>query len=73
MATNVVGLVVAVFIVAILASALLPTAFNSMFGANTSSWDEGTVAIWNVLPIIFIIVVLLGVLVLAGLKFTGTI
>ncbi len=68
---NVVMLVVGVFIVAILASALLPTAFTAMFTANTSEWDSGTVAIWNILPIIFIIAVLLGVLVLAGLKFTG--
>jgi len=70
---NVVGLVVGVFLVAILASALLPTAFDAMFTANTSSWDTGTVAIWNVLPIIFIIAVLLGVIALAGLKYTGKI
>ncbi len=70
---NVVGLVVMIFVVAILAASLLPTAFTAMFTANTTAWDSGTTAIWTILPIIFIVAVLLGVLVLAGLKVTGKI
>jgi hypothetical protein len=44
-----------------------------MFTANTTSWDSGTVAIWNILPVLFVVAILLGVLVLAGLKVTGKI
>lgn len=70
---NVVGLIVLIFLAAVLAGALLPTAFNSIFNANTSSWDSGTVSIWNVLPILFIIAVIIAVLAVVGLKVSGKI
>ncbi len=70
---NVLQLVIGIFIVAILAAALLPVAFTAMFTANTTAWDSSTVTIWNILPIIFIITILVGVLALAGLKMSGKI
>jgi len=59
-------LVIGVFIVAILIGALIPTAINSIVVANTTGWDAGTVATYNALPILIIVVI---VAVLAGLAY----
>lgn len=40
-----------------LLSALLPGAFANFFGADTSGWDAGTIAIWGLLPLLAIIAV----------------
>lgn len=35
-------------------SALIPGALNNFFGADTSSWDSGTVALWTIIPLAII-------------------
>lgn len=32
-------------------SALLPSAFDNFFGANTTTWDTATVALWGLIPL----------------------
>jgi len=59
-------LVIGVFIVAILIGALIPTAIQSIVGANQTGWDAGTIATYDALPILIVVVI---VAVLAGLAY----
>ncbi len=46
-------------------AALIPVGINLLIGVDTSAWDPSIAAIWDVLPII-IIVVILGILLTIG-------
>jgi hypothetical protein len=35
-------------------SAIVPGAFDNFFGANTTGWDAGTVALWSLIPLAII-------------------
>lgn len=62
-----VGLAIGIYVLA----ALIPGAITSLFGADTSSWDASTVALWAVVPIIVIAGILLVVLPRGGGKGAG--
>jgi hypothetical protein len=42
-------------VVAILASALLPTALTSLADASTSGWSASSIAMWAVIPVAILI------------------
>ena len=52
----VIGLAISVLIVA----AVLPDAISALFNVSTVGWSTGTVAIWNVLPLIIIAAIALS-------------
>lgn len=51
-----------VLVICLLAAALLPVAIETLIGVNTTTWSTGAVAIWDALPIIILVGVLLGFL-----------
>lgn len=51
--------IVALVVVAILASALIPTAITSIVGVNTTTWGTGAIAMWGVIGIFVVLCVLL--------------
>lgn len=51
--------IVGIFIVLLLGAVLLPIAFTAIFNANTTGWDSNTVTIFNLLPIIGVVAVIL--------------
>jgi len=51
--------VIGVFIVLLLTAVLLPIAFNLIFNANTTGWDDSTVTIFGLIPIIAIVAIIL--------------
>ena len=51
-------LIMAVFIVAILIGALIPTAINAIRTGRNTSWDAGTLATYDALAILVVIAVL---------------
>lgn len=68
---NVMQAVILVPVALILFSALGVVSFDLIFDANTSNWDTATVTMWELLPMISVIVIIIAFLVLVGLKFTG--
>ncbi len=54
-----VRMAVGIFVVFILAGALLPTAFDQIFNASTTNWDASTVNLWELLPLMGVIALLL--------------
>jgi len=40
-------------------SAVLPGALDNIFGANTTTWDAGTVALWGLIPLAIIAAIVL--------------
>lgn len=51
-----------ILVACLLAAALLPVAVETLIGVNTTTWSTGAVAIWDALPIIILVGVLLGFL-----------
>lgn len=49
-----IGLIFSVGIGVYFLSALIPGALNNFFGANTTDWDAGTVALWGLIPLAII-------------------
>ena len=45
------GVVLLIYVIA----ALVPAALNQIFGANTTGWDAGTVALWGLIPLFVVI------------------
>lgn len=37
-------------------SAVIPGALSNFFGANTTGWDTGTVALWGLIPLAIVAV-----------------
>ncbi len=54
-----VRMAIAIFIVFILAANLLPTAFDQIFNASTSSWSSDVTTLWELLPLLGVIALLL--------------
>ncbi len=50
---------VGVFVTLLLAAALIPVAFDLIFNASTSSWTNNTETLWDLIPLISIVAVLL--------------
>ena len=46
-----IGVAILLYVVA----AILPGAFNSIFGANTTGWSSGTIALWGLIPLFVVI------------------
>jgi len=55
-----IGAVVGIFIVILLAANLLPGAFDAIFAVDTAAWDDGSAAIWVLLPLFAILAVAFG-------------
>ncbi|GAH96157.1 unnamed protein product [marine sediment metagenome] len=70
---NLMAAVVLVPVALILIAALGGVAIGLIFNVNQTGWDVATVTIWNLIPVIAIVVIFLSLLALAGLKITGTI
>ena len=51
--------VIGVFITILLAGILLPIALGTIFSANTTGWDANTVTIFELLPIISVVAIIL--------------
>lgn len=54
----VIGVAVAALIVAI----IIPVAFSQFFSTVTTSWDDQTILIWGIIPVIVILAVVLAFL-----------
>jgi len=54
-----VGVIIGLLVAGVLAANLLPTAINQIVSVDTSSWDSGTIAMWELLPLLFVLVILL--------------
>lgn len=50
---------VGIFVVFIMMANLLPTAFDQIFNASTSNWSSDVVTLWELLPLLGVIAVLL--------------
>lgn len=51
--------IVVITVIAVLASAVIPSAITSIVGTNTTTWGTGAVAIWDTLDIFIVLGVLL--------------
>ena len=56
------GTVVMLFIIAVLAANLLPSAISSLETANTTGWSTGTAAMWALLGLFVVLAVVLHIL-----------
>ncbi len=54
-----VKIAVGIFVVFILAANLLPTAFDQIFNASTGSWSSDVVTLWELLPLLGVVALLL--------------
>lgn len=50
-----VGIVVALLVGALMAAFLLPVAISELISADTTSWSSGTVALWDILPLMIVL------------------
>lgn len=57
--------IVALFIVVLLASAIIPTSITSVVATNTTTWGAGAISMWGTLPTIIVLVIFLIVLAIA--------
>ncbi len=57
-----VAVIIGLLVAGVLAANLLPTAIDEIVSVDTSSWDSGTVAMWDLLPLLFVLVILLVVI-----------
>lgn len=58
-AMNVVSLVVALTVGAIIAAFLLPIGIDELVAVDTSSWSDGATALWDILDVIVVLAVFL--------------
>jgi hypothetical protein len=59
---HIVDLVVGLFVIMILAAAVLPTAITGFVTTNTTGWDSGTKAVWANVPVFAVIGLMLGII-----------
>lgn len=50
---------IGIFVVVLLGAALLPVAFDLIFNASTTAWDSNTVTIWELIPLVAVVGILL--------------
>lgn len=62
------GKVIQLFIIAILAGALLPTAIAQLVGVNTSNWSTTDVLMWGLLSTFIILAVVLYIMPIDRIK-----
>jgi len=55
-----VKMAVGIFVVFVLAANLLPTAFDQIFNASTSNWTSDVAQLWELLPLLGVIALLLN-------------
>lgn len=58
-----VDVVLAIFVAFILAGATLPTAFSQIFNATTAGWTTATVTVWQLLPLLGVVSLILVLIV----------
>jgi len=58
-ASGAVNLVVALMVGGLMAAFLLPIAIDEIATVDTSSWDGGAAALWNILPVIVVLAIFL--------------
>lgn len=68
---NLMAAVVLVPVALILIAALGGVAIGLIFNVNQTGWDTATITIWNLIPVIAIVVIFLALLALVGLKISG--
>ncbi len=54
-----VKMAVGVFVIFILAANLLPTAFDQIFNAETTNWSSDVTTLWELLPLLGVLTLLL--------------
>ncbi len=54
-----VKIAVSIFVVFILAANLLPTAFDQIFNASTDNWSSDVETLWELLPLLGVVALLL--------------
>jgi len=54
-----VNLVVALVVAGLMAAFLLPIAIDEISAVDTSSWDDGAAALWNILPVMVVLAIFL--------------
>jgi len=59
-------LVMAIFIVAILVGALIPTAIESLISGRNASWSSGVLSSYDALPILIVVAI---IAVIAGIAY----
>ena len=70
---NIMAAVIIIPVALILIAALGGVAIGLIFNVNQTGWDAATITIWNIIPIIAIIVIFLAMLAVVGLKISGKI
>lgn len=70
---NIMAAVIIIPVALILIAALGGVAIGLIFNVNQTGWDTATITIWNIIPIIAIIVIFLAMLAVVGLKISGKI
>lgn len=65
------GKVIEFAITVIIVAAIIPAALVSIFGANQSSWDTATIAIWGILGVIIVAIIVLMLYNTYGKKSAG--
>ena len=58
-ASRAVNLVVALVVGGLMAAFLLPIAIDEIAAVDTSSWDGGAAALWNILPVMVVLAIFL--------------
>lgn len=53
------GKVIGIFITILLTGILVPVAFDQIFNADTTNWSSNTVTIFNLLPVISVVAIIL--------------
>jgi len=55
------GMLFGILILAIMAAAILPVAISNWIGANTTGWGAGEIAMWSIVPLLFVAAIAYGV------------
>jgi uncharacterized BrkB/YihY/UPF0761 family membrane protein len=51
--------VISLFVAVFLFGILMPVSFQQIFGANTTGWDTMTVTVWNLIPLLAVVAMIL--------------
>lgn len=57
--------IVALFIIVLLSSAIIPTSITAVTATNTTTWGAGAISMWSTMPVIIVLVIFLIVLAIA--------
>ena len=59
MADRAVSIIVAIVVAGLLGAFLLPVAINEISDVETTDWDSGAAAMWDILPVMIVLAVFL--------------